>query len=82
MLDPRLCPWSLISFVCGFDGNCDIRHRFEIDWQRRLQDMLQAGSITMPEHITDITWMIITEWNWDGLGSNLHYVRAGTLSLG
>jgi hypothetical protein len=56
-------------------------HRFEINWQRRQEHMLQAGMITMPEQITDVTWMIITEWNWDGLGSDLCYVRAGTFSL-
>jgi hypothetical protein len=82
MLDPRLCPWSLISFVCGFDGNPDMMRRFEINWQRRREHMLQAGTITMPEQIiADITRMIITEWNWDGLGSDLCYVRAGTFSL-
>jgi hypothetical protein len=32
--------------------------------------MLQAGTITMPEQIADIARMIITEWNWDGLGSD------------
>jgi hypothetical protein len=37
MLNPRLHPWSLILFVCGFDGNRDMMHRFEIDWQRRQQ---------------------------------------------
>jgi hypothetical protein len=57
-------------------------HRFEIDWQRRQQHMLQEGMITTPEQIADITWMIITKWNWDGLGSKLCYVRAGTYSLG
>jgi hypothetical protein len=68
--DPRLRPWSLILFVCGFDGNCDMMHSFEIDWQRRREHMLQAGTITMPEQIADIARMIITEWNWDGLGSD------------
>jgi hypothetical protein len=24
--------------------------------------MLQAGTITMPEQITNVSWMIITEW--------------------
>jgi hypothetical protein len=33
--DPRLHPWLLISFVCGFDGNCDMMRRFETNWQRR-----------------------------------------------
>jgi predicted GIY-YIG superfamily endonuclease len=33
--DPRLHPWSLILFVYGFDGNHDMMHRFEMDWQRR-----------------------------------------------
>jgi hypothetical protein len=40
--------------------------------------MLQAGTITMPEQIADVTRMIITEWNRDGLGSDLCYVRART----
>jgi predicted GIY-YIG superfamily endonuclease len=79
--DPRLRPWSLISFVCGFDGNHDMMHRFEINWQRRQEHMLQAGMITMPEQIADVPWMIITERNWDGLGSDLRYVRAGMFSL-
>jgi hypothetical protein len=59
-------------FVCGFDDNHDKMHRFETDWQRRQQNMLQAGTITTPEQIADITQMIITKSNWDGLGSNLH----------
>jgi predicted GIY-YIG superfamily endonuclease len=54
MSDPRLHPWSLISFVCGFDGNRDMMCRFEIDWQRRQQNMLQASTITMPEQIADV----------------------------
>jgi hypothetical protein len=29
-LEPRLCPWSLILFVCGFDGNRDMMRRFEL----------------------------------------------------
>jgi hypothetical protein len=82
MSDPRLHPWSLISFVCGFDGNRDMMCRFEIDWQRRQQNMLQASIITMPEQIADVAWMIITEWNRDGLGSDLCYVKARTFSLG
>jgi hypothetical protein len=36
-------------------------HRFEIDWQRRQEHTLQAGTITTPEQIADITWMIITK---------------------
>jgi hypothetical protein len=79
--DPRLQRSSLISFVCGFDGNRDIMHRFETDWQRRQQNMLQAGTITMPEQIADIAWMITTGWNQDGLWSNLHYMRARAFSL-
>jgi hypothetical protein len=69
-------------FVCGFDGNHDMMCRFEIDWQRRWQHMLQASTITMPEQITDVACMIITKWNWDGLGNDLRYVRARTFSLG
>jgi hypothetical protein len=80
--DPRLHPWSLISFVCGFDGNRDMMRRFEIERQRGQQHMLQASTIAMPEQITDITRMIITEWNRDGLGNNLCYVQPGTFSLG
>jgi hypothetical protein len=79
--DPRLHPWSLISFVCGFDGNHEMMRRFEIDWQRRWEHMLQAGTITTPEHIADIAWMIITKWNRDGLGSDVCHVRTGTFSL-
>ncbi len=56
--------------------------RFEIDWQRRQQHMLQASTIANPEQIADIALMIITEWNQDGLGNDLCYVRAGTFSLG
>jgi hypothetical protein len=56
-------------------------HRFEINWQRRQEHMLQAGMITMPEQIGDVPRMIITERNWDGLGSDLCYVRAGMFSL-
>jgi predicted GIY-YIG superfamily endonuclease len=66
-LDQRLRPWSLISFVCGFDGNHDMMCRFEIDWQRRQEHMLQAGTSTTPEQIADIARMIITKWNRDGL---------------
>jgi hypothetical protein len=44
--------------------------------------MLQASTITMPEQITDVACMIITKWNWDGLGNDLRYVRARTFSLG
>jgi hypothetical protein len=35
MLDPRICPCSLISFVCDFDGDHDMKSRYEIDWQKR-----------------------------------------------
>jgi negative regulator of replication initiation len=57
-------------------------HTFEINWQRRQQHILQAGTITMPEQIADVAWIIITEWNRDGLGSDLRYVRARMFSLG
>ncbi len=80
--DPRLHLWLLISFVCGFDGNCDMMCRFETNWQRRQQNMLQTGTITMPEQIADIAQMIITKWNQDGLESNLCYMRPGTFSFG
>jgi hypothetical protein len=45
-------------FVSGFDGNHDMMRRFEKDWQRRWLNMLQAGTITMPEQIADV----LHEW--------------------
>jgi hypothetical protein len=35
---------SAISFVCGFDGNHDVRHRFETDWGKALGAIYNLSS--------------------------------------
>ena len=79
--DPRLRPWSLISFVCGFDRDRHLMLRFESDWERRRESMLASGAISSPEQIADVARMIMTEWNQEGIASDLRYVLAGTFTI-
>lgn len=79
--DPNLRPWSLISFVCGFDGDRDLMRRFENNWQRRRQNMLISGSITSPQQIADIARMVMTDWSQQGIANDLRYVVAGTFAI-
>jgi predicted GIY-YIG superfamily endonuclease len=79
--DAMLRPWSLLAFVCGFDHNKDLMRRFERDWQRRRQNLLQRNSISSPEQTADVARCVMVEWRAQGIEADLRYVLAGTFSV-
>ena len=33
--NPSLRPFALFAYVCGFEGNKNLREQFELHWKRR-----------------------------------------------
>jgi predicted GIY-YIG superfamily endonuclease len=75
---PLKRPWSLVAFVCGFDGDKSRMRRFEMHWERRCQELMRTGQISSAAENADVARNVIIQWQQNGDGAELRYVLAGT----
>jgi predicted GIY-YIG superfamily endonuclease len=75
-------PWSLVAYVCGFDGDQSRMRRFEKQWEQRRDFLMRNGSVSTAAEIADVARSVISLWQQNGEGSELRYVLAGTFGYG
>jgi predicted GIY-YIG superfamily endonuclease len=80
--DPRLRPWALFGFVCGFDGNRALLKSFEKRWRnKRLTLRSASGAVAGPEEIAQLAHSVITDIadDTDALRHSFRYIQCGQL---
>ena len=79
--DSRLRPWSLVAFVCGFEGKKTRMFAFERDWQMKRDRMLQRRQVRTVAQIADLGRSVMEDWREENIDLELRYVQAGTFGL-